>query len=473
MDRQKPRKTSGDGGQVKRLERFVSRSGSSGDGATRSAECGEFPTSTANWREYSLTQQLMERVTAPDNMNMAFRRVVSNKGAAGVDRMTVDQLRHWIDENRKPLLESLRTGTYKPQPVLGVEIPKPAGGKRLLGIPTVVDRLVQQSMSQVLESILDPKFSKSSYGFRPGRSAHDALRQAEQYVTGGRVYVVDIDLEKFFDRVNHDILMSRLARFVQDKRFLRITRRFLNAGMMRNGVVIQRDEGTPQGGPLSPLLSNLLLDDLDKELERRGHAFCRYADDCNIYVRSREAGERVLNSVTKFLEKKLKLRVNREKSAVDVVWRRKFLGYRLLGKREKLIIAPESLHRFKDKIRSLTRRNQAMSFEGIIQKLNSYLSGWFAYFQYGMRAGLLQELDEWIRRKLRCYRLKQCKRRIGLVRFLQSLGVSAFKAWILAFSGKGWWRLSLAWQSTQAMSLGWFRKMGLVSLSSKAGALYI
>ena len=472
MDRKKPEKTNGDEGQTKRLVRSVSCFVPSGDGATESAGGEELPTYTAKLQEQPLTDQLMARVTAPDNMERAYRRVISNKGAAGVDRMTVEQLRKWIDENRKPLLESLRNGTYKPQPVLGVEIPKPAGGKRQLGIPTVVDRLVQQAMSQVLEGILDPMFSESSYGFRPKRGAHDALRQAEQYVADDRVYVVDIDLEKFFDRVNHDILMSRLARHVKDKHFLRITRRFLEAGMMRDGVCTPRREGTPQGGPLSPLLSNLLLDDLDKELELRGHAFCRYADDCNIYVHSRKAGERVMESVTAFLEKKLKLRVNREKSAVDVVWRRKFLGYRL-GKGGKLHLAPESLRRFKDKIRSLTRRNQAKSFEDIIQGLNSYLTGWFAYFQYGTRLSLLQRLDEWIRHKLRCYRLKQCKRRIGIVRFLQSLGVSAFRAWILAFSGKGWWRLSLAWQSAQAMSLAWFRKMGLVSLSSKAAALHI
>ena len=472
LDRKKPEKTGRDGGQVKCSGRSGPCSVSSGDGATESAECGEFPTSTANLHEHPLTQQLMERVTAPENMNKAYKRVVSNKGAAGVDRMTVDQLRKWIDANRKLLLESLRSGTYKPQPVLGVEISKPAGGKRQLGIPTVVDRLVQQAMYQVLEPILDPQFSDFSYGFRPKRGAHDALRQAEQYVADERMYVVDIDLEKFFDRVNHDILMSRLARHVKDKHFLRIVRRFLEAGMMCDGVCVARREGTPQGGPLSPLLSNLLLDDLDKELERRGHAFCRYADDCNIYVHSRKAGERVMESVTTFLEKKLKLRVNREKSAVDVVWERKFLGYRL-GKGGKLHIAPESLRRFKDKIRSLTRRNQALCFEDIIKRLNSYLTGWLAYFRYGMRPTLLNRLDEWIRRKLRCYRLKQCKRTIGIARFLQSLGVPEWQSWILALSGKGWWRLSLAWQSARAMSLAWFRKMGLVSLSSKAAALHI
>jgi RNA-directed DNA polymerase len=309
-----------------------------------------------------LTQQLMERVVDPVNMNKAYQRVVSNKGAAGVDGMSVDDLRGWIHENKEGLLTSLLTGTYKPEPVRGVQIPKPSGGVRQLGIPTVVDRMVQQAMAQVLGPILDPLFSDSSFGFRPGRGAHDALRQASQYVEDGRAYVVDIDLEKFFDRVNHDILMSRLACHVKDKRFLRITRAFLNAGLMQDGVCVRREEGTPQGGPLSPMLSNLLLDDLDKELERRNHKFCRYADDCNIYVYSQKAGERVMTSVTQFLEKKLKLKVNPSKSAVDLCHKRKFLGYRL-GLGGELHISPESLCRFKSQIRFLTRRNQGKAFE--------------------------------------------------------------------------------------------------------------
>lgn len=438
-----------------------------GNGATWTAGIDEPPKHTAMTYEQLLTEQLMERVVTPANMNMAYRRVVSNKGSAGIDQMTVDELKGWIYEHKETLLQSLLDGTYLPQVVLGVEIPKPGGGKRQLGIPTVIDRMVQQAMAQVLETILEPAFSNSSYGFRPGRGAHDALRQAKRYVEDGRVYVVDIDLEKFFDRVNHDILMSRLARYVKDKRFLRIVRRFLEAGMMRNGVVIERKEGTPQGGPLSPLLSNLLLDDLDRELEQRGHCFCRYADDCNIYVASRKAGERVMQSISSFLEKKLKLRINREKSAVDVVWRRKFPGYRL-GRKARLVAAPESLKRFKDKVRALTRRNQGKEFEEVIRKLNSFLQGWLSYFQYGLSPCLRQRLDGWIRRKLRCYRLKQCKRAVGMARFLQNLGVPENSAWMLALSGKGWWRLSLAWQACKAMSLEWFRKLGLVSLSSKA-----
>jgi len=472
MGTQQQQRRTGRGGQTKRPGRPDLRHAQGGADANESAQNEELPTLTTVWGATLLTQQLMERVVDPDNMNKAYRRVVSNKGAGGVDGMAVGDLREWIGAHKERLLTSLLTGDYTPAPVRGVQIPKASGGVRQLGIPTVVDRLVQQAMSQVLEPLLDPLFSESSFGFRPKRGAHDALRQASQYVEDGRTYVVDIDLEKFFDRVNHDILMARLARRVKDKRFLRITRAFLNAGMMQDGVCIRRAEGTPQGGPLSPLLSNLLLDDLDKELERRNHKFCRYADDCNIYVHSQAAGERVMMSVTRFLEKKLRLKVNIAKSGVDLCRRRKFLGYRL-GKGGELHISPESLGRFRDQIRHLTRRNQGKAFEQVIERLNSYLRGWLAYYQYGSSPSLLQRLDEWIRRKLRCYRLKQCKRAIGISRFLQSLGVPASRAWMLALSGKGWWRLSLAWQSAQAMSLAWFRKMGLVSLSVQAVAVKI
>lgn len=457
-------------GQTKRPGRPVSCHAPGGADAIESAGIGELPKLATSIEVELLTQQLMERVADPVNMNKAYQRVLSNKGAAGVDGMSVTELREWVHENKERLLTSLLTGKYKPEPVRGVQISKASGGVRQLGIPTVVDRLVQQAMGQVPEPILEPLFSESSFGFRPWRGAHDALHQGAQYVEDGRIYVVDIDLEKFFDRVNHDILMSRLARHVKDKRFLRITRAFPNAGLMQEGVCIRREEGTPQGGPLSPILSNLLLDDLDKELERRNHKFCRYADDCNIYVYSRKAGERVMTSVTQFLEKKLKLKVNLSKSAVDLCHRRKFLGYRL-GKGGELHISPESLSRFKNQIRFLTRRNQGKAFEQIIARLNRYLTGWFAYYRYGCRHTLLKRLDEWIRRKLRCYRLKQCKRAIGISRFLQSLGVPEWQAWILALSGKGWWRLSLAWQSAMAMSLNWFRKMGLVSLSVKAAVV--
>ena len=327
----------------------------------------------------------------------------------------------------------------------------------------MVDRLVQQAILQVLEPILDPTFSASSFGFRPGRGAHDALRQARRYVSEGREIVVDMDLEKFFDRVNHDVLMERLARRVRDKRLLRIVRRFLEAGLMQGGICTQRREGTPQGGPLSPILSNLLLDELDKELEKRGHCFCRYADDCNIYVSSQVAGERVMASVSRFLEGKLKLRVNREKSAVAPVWERKFLGHRLLLK-GKLGIAPKAIERMKDKVRRITRRNRGVSFTQVIEELNTFTRGWVAYFRHAMAKKHMHRLDEWIRQKLRCYRLKQCKRAKGVGRFLMSCGLNEDAAWRLAGSGKGWWRKANSPQSYTAMTIAWFEAQGLASL---------
>jgi len=337
-------------------------------------------------------------------------------------------------------------------------------------VPTVVDRLVQQAILQVLEPILDPMFSGSSFGFRRGRGAHGALRQARRYVEDGRTVVVDMDLEKFFDRVNHDILMARLARHIGDKRLLRIIRRFLQAGMMSEGVCVERQEGTPQGGPLSPLLANLLLDDLDKELERRGHGFCRYADDCNIYVRSKAAGERVMASITAFLEKRLRLRVNREKSAVDYIEKRKFLGHRLLAG-GRLGIAPKSLERAKERVREITRRNRGVSLAVIIGELNSFLSGWVTYFRYAECRSHLERLDAWTRRKLRCVRLKQCKRTKAIADFLRSLGLREAWAWMLALTGKGWWRMAGSPQAANAMTNQWFQSQGLISLTARYAAL--
>ena len=340
-----------------------------------------------------------------------------------------------------------------------------------LTVPVAVDRLVQQAILQVLNPILDPTFSNSSYGFRPGRDAHMALEQARKYVAQeGREIVVDLDLEKFFDRVNHDILMSRVARRIGDKRLLRIIRRFLQAGMMQDGACVARDEGTPQGGPLSPLLSNILLDDLDQELERRGHRFCRYADDCNIYMRSLVAGQRVMESVTQFLEGKLRLRVNREKSAVAPVGERKFLGHRLLLN-GKLGIAPKSIQRAKDKIRQITRRSRGVSLAQVIVELNLFLVGWLIYYRYAACRFELQCLDEWIRRKLRCYRLKQRKRGGSVAKYLRRLGVSAVQAGRLAVSGKGPWRLAHTRQVHAAMSVDWFSQQGLASLTVKYDSL--
>ena len=446
------------------------RHGASGEGGTGAGARVEPQALTALEQQRALTQDLMERVASSANLNRAYKRVKANKGAPGADGMTVQDLRPWLAEHKDALVAQLVRGDYRPQPVKGVEIPKPAGGVRQLGIPSVVDRLVQQAILQVLQPILEPSFSASSFGFRPGRSAHDALAQAGKYVAEGYGIVVDLDLEKFFDRVNHDILMARLARRIGDKRLLRIIRRFLEAGMMCEGVCIRRFEGTPQGGPISPLLANLLLDDLDKMLEARGHRFCRYADDVNIYVRSETAGRRVMASIAEFLQGRLHLQVNREKSAVAPVEERKFLGHRLLSD-GSLGIAPTSLTRAKARIRRITRRNRGISLARMISELNSFLAGWMTYFRYARCKSHLRRLDQWIRRKLRCVRLKQCKRTKAQADFLQSLGVPEWRAWILALSGKGWWRKALSYQATEAMTLAWFAKQGLIPLTYRYLAL--
>jgi len=444
--------------------------GEDGAGGTRLPSHGQ-QAFTAFEQQRALTVNLMEQVCDPKNLLRAYRRVRSNKGKPGVDGMTVDELADWLREHSATLTASLLAGTYRPQPVRGVQIPKPGGGQRQLGIPVVVDRLVQQMILQVLEPIFDPTFSNSSYGFRPGRSAHMALEQARQYVNReGREFVVDLDLEKFFDRVNHDILMSRIARRIGDKRLLLIIRRFLQAGLMQDGVCVVRDEGTPQGGPLSPLLANLLLDDLDQLLESRGHRFCRYADDCNIYVRSLAAGQRVMEWATRFLEEKLKLRVNREKSAVAPVGERKFLGHRILLN-GKLGISPKSVERAKDKVRQITRRNRGVSLVQVIVELNLFLIGWITYYRYAACRFELQCMDEWIRRRLRCYRLKQRKRGKSISGFLRKMGVSAASASKVGSSGKGPWRLADCPPVHRAMSIRWFHSRGLVSLVAKYDSL--
>jgi RNA-directed DNA polymerase len=406
---------------------------------------------------------LMEVIVERSNLNLAYERVKANGGAPGVDGMTVDDLKAWCLSHKAELIGQLLDGSYQPQPVRGKMIPKPGGGERQLGIPTVVDRLVQQAIAQVLTRLIDPTFSAHSYGFRPGRSAHQAVQQGAAYVAEGRRIVVDIDLEKFFDRVNHDILMARLARHVLDKRLLRIVRRFLEAGLMSEGVCVRRDEGTPQGGPLSPLLANLLLDDLDQELERRGHRFCRYADDCNIYVQSQAAGERVLASVTAFLEGTLKLKVNRAKSAVAPAWERKFLGYRLLSG-GKLGLAPSSADRCKDRLRRLTRRNRGRSLEEVIGEINRFVVGWLGYFRLAECRSWLRDVDGWLRQKLRCYRIKQAKRAKGIADFLRSCGVTEHIAWATAGCSRGWWGKSHTPGAKAAMDQAWFDRLGLISL---------
>ena len=428
---------------------------------------------TASSEMRALTTNLMEKVCERHNLILAYKRVKANKGAPGVDGMTVTELGAWLKTHQDALKASLMKGDYQPDPVRRKEIPKPGGGKRQLGIPTARDRLVQQMLLQVLEPFIDPTFSPSSFGFRPNRSAHDALRQASRYVKGGRIYVVDCDLEKFFDRVNHDILMARVARRISDKRVLRIIRSFLTTGMMYRGVLMERYEGTPQGGPLSPLLANLLLDDLDKELERRGHRFCRYADDFNIYVASEKAGERVMASITNFIERKLKLKVNKEKSAVAPVWERQFLGYRL-KKNGGLAISPKSLKRMKARVREITKRNRPMRFESRIKKLNEYLTGWITYYRMSDSRKRVSRLDQWIRRKLRCVRLKERKRSYSIAKFLMRFDIKEREAWKLASSGKGWWRLSNTPQLNMAMNNTWFYyQQGLVSLDIKWQTLKI
>jgi len=335
-----------------------------------------------------------------------------------------------------------------------------------LGIPTVLDRFVQQAILQIMEPIFDPTFSESSFGFRPKRSAHQALKSASEHVKSGLIVVVDVDLEKYFDRVNHDILMSRIARRIGDRRLLKILREFLKAGILIDGVCMRRKEGTPQGGPLSPLLSNILLDELDKELERRGHKFCRYADDCNIYVRTLQAGKRVMESIKQFLGKRLKLRINETKSAVALVEERKFLGYRIYCS-GNLSIAPESLKRMRTKVRKLTKRNRGVKFERVIVELNEYLRGWLNYFQLSNSRTVLLNLDQWLRRRLRSYRLKQCKRKHATAKYLMQLGVSKRNAWEIAGLGKSWWSKSRNPAVHGAMTTKWFEELKLFSLKER------
>ena len=411
------------------------------------------------------TERLMEEVVGGENLKEALRRVKANKGSPGVDGMTVHDLSGHLKGHWPNLREQLLNGTYRPQPVRRVEIPKPDGGVRKLGIPTVLDRFIQQAVMQVLQRRWDRMFSEHSYGFRPGRSAHQAVAKAQKYVVEGRRWVVDIDLEKFFDRVNHDVLMARVARQVSDARVLRLIRRFLEAGMMQDGVVEARHEGTPQGGPLSPLLSNILLTDLDRELERRGLAFCRYADDCNIYVRSRAAAERIMRGISSFLEKEQRLRVNRGKSAVARPWVRKFLGYSVTAHRQtRLRIAPESVRRLTERIRALLRSGRGRSLSQTIETLNPLLRGWINYFQLTQSKGILEELDGWIRRRLRCLLWRQWKRPRTRQRKLQALGLDAERAWKSAMNGRGSWWNAGASHLNHALSVAYFSRMGLVSL---------
>lgn len=416
-------------------------------------------------RTKSEDRALMERVVERSNVWLAYQRVVENKGAPGVDGVTVAEFKGWLEVHWPSVKRALLEGRYLPRPVRRVDIPKPLGGVRTLGVPVVVDRLIQQALHQVLRPVFEPEFSDGSFGFRPRRSAQDAVRRAREYIREGKRWVVDIDLEKFFDRVNHDVLLERLARKVSDARVLKLIRRFLEAGWMREGLVEPRREGTPQGGPLSPLLSNILLTDLDRELERRGLAFCRYADDCNVYVGSRVAGERVMRGIRAFLEEVLHLRVNAAKSAVARPWERTFLGYSVTAQREtRLRIAPQSVHRLTERVRAVLRAGRGRSLSHTIETLNPLLRGWIGYFQFSDAKGVLSELDGWLRRRLRCLLWRQWKRPRTRARTLRALGLDAERARLSSGNGRGPWWNAGASHLNQALPAAFFTRMGLVSL---------
>lgn len=426
--------------------------------------CGRYESSSASWRIES--PRLMDEICDRVNLIKALERVKANKGSSGIDGMTVEELPKFLKRNWLIIKAKLLAGEYKPKPVRRVEIPKPDGGARKLGIPTVLDRFIQQAILQVLQPHFDKTFSAHSYGFRPQRSAHQAVAQAQSYISDGFRWVVDIDLEKFFDRVNHDKLMSKLAQRISDKRLLKLIRGYLNSGVMENGLVRSTEEGTPQGGPLSPLLSNIVLDELDIELEVRGHKFVRYADDCNIYVKSERAGLRVMNSVSKFISGHLKLKVNQNKSAVARPDRRKFLGFSFTsGRNPRRRIAPQAVKKFKEKVRTLTNRNAGMSFDEMVEKLSSYLCGWHGYFSYCQTPTVLAALDSWVRRRLRSKLWRQWrnpKKRYGE---LLKLGISKELAAQSAASSLGPWRMSMNPGLHKALTNLFFEEMDLPCLA--------
>ena len=410
---------------------------------------------------------LLEAMLKRENVLRAWERVKANKGAAGIDRRSIAETWEWLKaDGWAETREQLRAGSYRPQPVRPVQIPKPDGGVRELGIPTVLDRLLQQALLQVLTPLFDPQFSKSSYGFRPKRSAHQALRQAKEYVAEGRGWVVDVDLEKFFDRVNHDKLMTRVARRVRDGRVLRLIRSYLEAGVMKDGVCVRREDGTPQGGPLSPLLANIMLDDLDRFLEQRGHRFCRYADDCNVYVRSRRAGERVKEAMTRLLSGELSLRVNEAKSAVDRPSRRKFLGYSI-HRGSKLRIASKSIERLKAKVRELTQRSKSMNLQDRLGSLSRYLMGWMNYFRLTEAPSVLRELDKWIAHRVRACVWKTWKRVRTRITKLRAHGVREDRVRLTANCRRGAWYISGASTLSAALPGTWLKEQGLLKLQDR------
>lgn len=450
-------------------ERVVSSPKWSRSGVSREAkELGRAVSHTGWAQKRALTADLMESISSLKNLTAAAQRVISNGGSSGVDEMTTAELKRWTPRDYESLRQSLLRGDYRVSVVRGVAIPKASGGERLLGIPTVIDRLVQQAIHQVLNPMYDRTFSDNSFGFRPKRGAHRALRQAAANVKAGRRWIVDIDLAKFFDEVNHDRLLGKLSRDIGDVRVIKLIGRFLRSGMLRSGLTSQRTKGTPQGSPLSPLLSNIVLDELDQELTRRGHTFVRYADDMIIQVGSKQAASRVMKSITNFIEVRMKLRVNQSKSAIRRVQETKFLGYRLLNGGH-LGISQESERRFKAKVRELTSRRRGISLERMISELNAVLRGWLGYFGLARIKTRLRDWTGWVKRRVRCFRLKQCKRAIGLARFLRRFGLPENRVWLLAGSSRGWYTKACSPPAHESMNNEWFRQIGLYDLLASYG----
>jgi RNA-directed DNA polymerase len=411
-------------------------------------------------------EDLLQQALSRENMAAAWKRVKANRGSAGVDGLSIEQTREYLKTHWPRIRSELLCGAYRPQAMRRVEIPKPMGGMRELGIPTVIDRMIQQALLQVLQPLIDPTFSQFSYGFRPGRSAHDAVRQAQRYAQEGFRVVVDIDLEKFFDRVNHDILMDRLAKRIADKAVLRLIRRYLQAGIMAGGVMLERAEGTPQGGPLSPLMANVLLDEVDQSLQRRGHRFARYADDCNVYVRSQQAGERVLRTL-KSLYAKLHLRVNEDKTEVGSVFGRKFLGYclrRSSGDTVKIAVAPKALDSFRQRIRLITSRAGGRSMVQVAEKLREYVPGWKAYFRLAQTPWTFRMLEQWLRRRLRAIQLRHWRTGPATYRGLRRLGATQELALKVAAAAGRWWRCSLS-DVHHVLHVAYFDRLGVPRLT--------
>lgn len=437
------------------------------------AQCGKVNPQwlSACEEERNSTRHLMEQIASPLNLQKAYQRVVQNGGSGGVDGMTVKELQEWLGNSLTQLQQQLLQGKYEPQAVRGVQIPKHNGGYRQLGIPTVIDRLVQQAIHQVLSVRYEKIFSTNSYGFRPNKNAHQALKRAGAYVAGGKGYVIDLDLAKFFEEVNHHRLLWLLSTRIGDRRLLKLIHRYLRAGMLQEGLSEQRIKGTPQGSPLSPLLSNIVLDELDKELDERGHSYVRYADDVKIFVSSEQRAEAVKASITRYIENKLKLKVNNTKSGICKGYELNFLGHSILTD-GSLGLSKQSEERLKEKVKQITQRNRGISLEQMLTQLRTIQQGWLHYFRYARMKSKMEAIDGWLRRKLKCFRLKQCKRTIGIVRWLRKLGVEETLSWRTALSGKGWWRLSNSPALNIGMNKQWFTLQGYYSLSENHKALH-